>query len=242
MLNKFEKFIRDQLVAAGQATQYNVDSISIRIDPLFQLLKKYNVLEDLKEGTILDIGCAYGVITAFMLTRVKARRAVGVDYNINSVSVANHAARYANINCIFLQSDVKALPFATQTFDLVIACDCLLYSSTPNFVVFPEVRRILKKGGVFLLKVTNKCYPKDLSTGLWGIQYLPDFLARRYVKFSKNRSTYIDIRTPSSFQTMRALRSSGFSHIHLHAYDRRIDKPFLKWFAPFFMTISIKPQ
>ncbi len=209
---------------------------------MLEALQSYVNLDRFVDDTLLDMGCGYGAMAVMLAERLGCFQAIGFDYDFWKVAVANESARASGAPGVFFQAEVNSIPLRERCCRLVISSDCLYYVHTKLEMVIPEVYRVLKPGGTFLLKVTNRCFPRDAPTGLWGIQYLPKSLAEKYVRFSKIRASYRDVRTPNPFRAVRLLQNAGFADIRLFAWSKRFNKPILKWFAPWFGILAAKQQ
>jgi SAM-dependent methyltransferase len=99
---------------------------------------------------ILDIGCGSGGITLHMVERHGAGHATGFDVELPVIQAARlrAAKRGLSARATFVQAPPGPLPFADQTFDTVFSKDALLHVPDKD-VLFAEVFRVLKPGGVF---------------------------------------------------------------------------------------------
>ena len=110
-------------------------------------LLRQSVLTHLKrEMTILDLGAGAGILPQ-MNFKGLAARVCGVDLDPRVVD--NPMLDEGKLG------DVGAIPYADNTFDLVVANNVLEHLSDPR-VVFAEVVRVLKPDGVFVFKTPNK--------------------------------------------------------------------------------------
>lgn len=104
-------------------------------------------------GRILELGSGTGRLT-IPLARVAGRRVVGVDMSMPMLARAVEKRRRllkAKRPSLFL-GDVRTLPFADNTFQLVIAPYGMLQSMTRERdlrQIMQEAARVLKPGGVF---------------------------------------------------------------------------------------------
>src|SRR5512132_1194112 len=74
------------------------------------------VLELIPEGgTVLDLGCGAGLVTADLTIRA---RVVGVDISLAQIELARRNAPAAR----FVRADMVDLAFASGSFDAVVAC------------------------------------------------------------------------------------------------------------------------
>jgi SAM-dependent methyltransferase len=112
----------------------------------------------------LDVGCGHQVLPPWRLDaerRLIARsgRVVGVD--VDRESIRNHAT----IRLRALAS-LSALPFASETFDLVTANMVAEHLESPE-TQFAEVARVLRPGGVFLFHTPNaRAYTTRLARAI----------------------------------------------------------------------------
>ena len=92
---------------------------------------------------ILDVGCGNGRYLS--ICRDRRVYAVGCDLSFGMLQVADHAA--------LVNADATSLPFASESFDVVLAPH-MLYEVSNVRRALTEIRRVLKPGGV-LMAVTN---------------------------------------------------------------------------------------
>ena len=99
---------------------------------------------------ILDAGCGTGLLT-LALRRVLTRpaRITAVDLSLSSLLTARRAAGdpVPKHRVCFAQSDVLALPFADNSFDLIVTSGVLEY--VPLHEGMREMSRVLAPGGYF---------------------------------------------------------------------------------------------
>ena len=97
---------------------------------------------------ILDVGCASG----WFLSRVKLRypksRCVGVD--IYKKAIEYGEKRYKSLKLI--HADAHALPFADNSFDLVICAEVLEHVASPEKVL-REIERVLGPRGTAIIEM-----------------------------------------------------------------------------------------
>jgi malonyl-CoA O-methyltransferase len=112
------------------------DGLLSRIEPLL-----------IDAGTVVDLGAATGGATRRLEKRFQAAHVISID-------LANRMLRKARskkswfAKSSFAQADARALPFATESIDVVFANMLLPWLSDPA-PALSEVARVLRKGGVF---------------------------------------------------------------------------------------------
>lgn len=124
-------------------------------------------LPDSREINVLDIGCGNGALLNALQDRIKS--GVGVDESAGMIEQAKK--RNAKIEKLsFLVINGPVLPFADQTFDVVISMMSFRYLDWDPLL--HEVKRVCKAGGKFLIldmvtvPVGFREYPKFLSDKL----------------------------------------------------------------------------
>ena len=102
-----------------------------------------------EEGCVLDLGCGPGTHLARLHERRPQLTEVGADVSTGMLA----AARSAVPSCLPVALDACALPFADDSFDLVMA-NHMLYHVADLDRAASELRRVIRPGGA-LLAVTN---------------------------------------------------------------------------------------
>jgi SAM-dependent methyltransferase len=106
------------------------------------------VVDTLKRGAMLDVGCATGALTERVRQRFGFARAVGVDF----VPAVLDRGRQAYPRIEFKEAALPDLPFGEAEFDLVVASE-VLYYLTPDAQTeaISAFARLLQPGGYFLV-------------------------------------------------------------------------------------------
>ena len=102
----------------------------------------------------LDIGCGIGDQTLLLAKATRPDgRATGLDI---SLPLLDHARRRAGQSAsmdriTFAQGDMRALPFAPNTFDWAWSVDCVGYPADDLLPILEGICRIVRPGGVIAL-------------------------------------------------------------------------------------------
>ena len=130
------------------------DGLVSRLEPL--LIDGY---------TILDLGSATG--TTGRQLRRRFRRAHIVSLDISRAMLEQARRRKSLLSkSSFVLADAEMLPFASGTFDLVVANQLLPWIADPG-AVFREVARVLGKGGVFAFATLGPDSLREIA-GAWA--------------------------------------------------------------------------
>ncbi|MGN1422064.1 MAG: class I SAM-dependent methyltransferase [Oscillospiraceae bacterium] len=98
------------------------------------------------EGTsVLDIGTGTGVLPRALYGT--GARFTGVDISENQIKQAQRLAAESNMSIDFLCSGAEDIPFAENSFDCVLACQCFWYFDHERLA--EKLYSVLKSGGRF---------------------------------------------------------------------------------------------
>lgn len=105
-----------------------------------------------KKDHVLDIGCGGGATLGRLSKRVLEGHLTGVDYSAVSVKLSGqtNAEDIAKGKMEVLEASVEKLPFEDETFDKIVTVESFYFWPDPAENL-KEVRRVMKKGGMFLL-------------------------------------------------------------------------------------------
>jgi SAM-dependent methyltransferase len=115
---------------------------------------------DVPNLTVLDAGCGDGVHGVVLSDRPEMRY-VGIDISPAALKLTQSRVR-PDFQCI--QGDITRLPFADNTFDLVVSFGVIAYTADP-IGAFGELCRVCKPEG----RIAIWIYPK--SAGLSGLAF-----------------------------------------------------------------------
>lgn len=134
----------------------DVHHMTMKLNRYERSVAKY--LQSLKlnlnsDSLVLDAGSGTGIITqAFHSSALPAQRIVSLDLSLKSLGVAREELKEKHkflSRTDFVESNVLAMPFPDETFELVLTCGVLEY--TPLDKGLEEMARVLKRGAALVL-------------------------------------------------------------------------------------------
>jgi ubiquinone/menaquinone biosynthesis C-methylase UbiE len=131
-------------------------------------------------GKVLDIGTGPGFLAIEVARRLWGRgcQVVGLDLSEAMLDLAAGNARRRSLEgqLLWLQADVKAIPFGDGEFDFVASSDSLHHWEDP-LLALNEIARVLKDEGNYLIHDLKRpaCVGTLLASSLIGLTVPPDF-------------------------------------------------------------------
>ena len=154
-----------------------------------------------EDDRVLDIGCGGGATLHRMAEKVTSGHVTGVDYSDVSVETSrrNNEKNISSGKLDVLEGSVENLPFADDSFDKIITVESFYFWPDPQENL-KEVRRVLKKGGTFLLVADT--YNKD------GLD----------PKTLENICRF-HLFTPTAEEFRKLFEKAGFTDIQIHVKE-----------------------
>jgi SAM-dependent methyltransferase len=121
----------------------------LRLDRIFELL----AAENLGSGTVVDLGCGYGMALCFAAFGDKRRRLVGCDLDAHRVAVARQAL--GNLNADVTVADIRQ--FELPPAGLILILDVLQYlPAAEQQVLLKRCCSALAPGGILVFRVHDR--------------------------------------------------------------------------------------
>ncbi|WP_020060184.1 class I SAM-dependent methyltransferase [Bacillus sp. 123MFChir2] len=153
---------------------------------------------DVKEKRVIDIGCGGGIYTKQLA--LMGAEVIGVDFSNQMIQAAKENCTHIS-NASFTQGDAYNIPFADETFDIVLSRAVIHHlDHIPKF--FQEAYRILKRNGILILQ--------DRTIEDCTIPGSPEHI-RGYFFSCYPKLIHIEAkRRPETNQILHLLRDIGF--------------------------------
>ena len=120
-------------------------------------------------GKLLEVPVGTGVLTMSVYQALPGADITCLDYSPDMMAAAQEKAKRLGIaNVTFTQGDVGALPFADESFDIVLSLNGF-HAFPDKEAAYRETFRVLKKGGTFCgcFYIRDECRRTD-----WFIRHL----------------------------------------------------------------------
>lgn len=112
-----------------------------------------NLAELKQRELVLDLGCGTGFFTLELARR--GATVIGVDASAEMLNAAKTKAAMEKLPISFHLAQADSLPFASQSFDLVVGVTVLCYAEQPDLIL-REANRLLKDSGRIVVGELNR--------------------------------------------------------------------------------------
>jgi len=131
----------------------DVHNLIMKFNGYENSLAKYLRAADLElneNSLVLDAGSGSGIVTmGFYKAGFRPRRTVALDLSLNLLKISAEQFKSAGDNISAVQGNIVKLPFADETFDLILSCGVLEYVALDKGL--KEFARVLKTGAKLVL-------------------------------------------------------------------------------------------
>jgi demethylmenaquinone methyltransferase/2-methoxy-6-polyprenyl-1,4-benzoquinol methylase len=149
-------------------------------DLIDQAMQPRFEMADLGNLHVLDAGIGTGAMScAFASQCGHAFDLVGTDVSSEMLRHADENLQKCNIKARLVQGDLNALPFADNTFDVVMVAHVLEHMADPE-VALAELCRVLKPGGVLIACITRRSSAGAYIQFKWRTHRVDSDTAKRW--------------------------------------------------------------
>lgn len=155
---------------------------------------------------VLECGCGPGWLWRENVARIPSGCVLTLtDLSPGMVAEAEAALAPTGHDFRFRPADIQALPFAADSFDVVVA-NHMLYHVPDREKALAEVVRVLRPGGRFLAATNGEAHMREL-------------VALRALAFAADDPLPVSMSLPFTLQNGRAQLESWFDDVTLLLYD-----------------------
>jgi len=163
---------------------YDVENRERKARTMTAVLADY-LREPLDRYDLLNVGGSAGIIDNYLADHF--RRVVGIDIDERAISHAQ--ATYRRDNLEFRLADALNLPFADDSFDVVVCSH--VYEHVPDpYKMFREIRRVMKQNGICYFSAGNRLMWNEPHYNLPLLSVLPRPLAHIYIRLAGKAPHY----------------------------------------------------
>lgn len=148
----------------------------VRLDYIKSKITEH--FKDPKHITILDMGCAAGLVSEPLAQwgAPKKISVTGIDASEQLIEAAKHHAKENGVAVTYRTSDVDVLVAAKETYDVVLALEIIEHVDEQAHFV-KQAATLLKENGLMIFSTLNRS-PKGFLLGIIGAEYILRWLPR----------------------------------------------------------------
>jgi SAM-dependent methyltransferase len=171
-----------------------------RVGKALKIVAQLRAERPLEGAEVLDIGCGNGVIARELARAVGAGTVVGVDVVDQRTTFEGYA---------FERVVGTTLPFADDTFDIVITNHCIEHvgGREDQLNHLREIARVLRDDGIGYLALPNRWALVEPHFQLPFLSWLPESLRTPYVRLFRRGAAY-DCDIPTGAELGRLLEAA----------------------------------
>lgn len=163
----------------------DVHNLALKLNGYRDSVAKFLRSLDLQIGPgsmVLDAGSGTGIVTlAFHRAGYRPAKTVAFDLSRNSLEIATEQAKKEKFadsrNIVAVQGNILNMPFADDSFDLVLSCGVLEY--VPLDEGLSELARVLRSGGQLVLLPVKPSLVGSVLELLYNFKIHPPESVRR---------------------------------------------------------------
>jgi ubiquinone/menaquinone biosynthesis C-methylase UbiE len=122
--------------------------------PWYKLVIEY--LPSVEGRRVLEMACGRGGFSRLLAAR--GARMFGADFSSTALQIARGKSGYAEaqpgIRLELTQADAQNLPYASNSFDMIVSCETIEHLPDPS-VALREMARVARPGGLLFLTTPN---------------------------------------------------------------------------------------
>lgn len=234
--------------ATSWPKMYDKQSRETKAARMIKTLNHFFGKRSLSKMSLLDVGASTGIIDNTLA--LKIGRVTGIDIDKTAIAYAKKSFHRKNLH--FAVGDAMNLKFKNNSFDILICTHIYEHVSSPQ-VLFTELYRVLKPGGVCYLAAMNSLWPIEPHYKLPFLSWLPKTVANIYIKSTNKAERYYE--SPLNYWQLQTLikyqgfkindyTAKIFSSSHQFGYGTiplgKLVAPFMTYAAPTFFWMLTK--
>jgi 2-polyprenyl-3-methyl-5-hydroxy-6-metoxy-1,4-benzoquinol methylase len=200
---------------AATALQATLDTNSVLVErrgaPLLDVLFRELGVASLAGVELLDVGCGYGALALYFAFH--GASVTAIDPHEHRIAIGQEIADRHGLAARFERAHAQRLEGPDGAFDVAVQNNSLCYivPRADRDAALRHVHRVLRPGGVLLVRDPNRWHPRDQFTRLPLVQLLPPRQARAVAE--RAGRTRSNVRVVSPVAARRELRRAGFGRV-----------------------------
>ena len=230
----FEQAVRDYYEARAIDTTTdavtttcatNTTLVPARAETVTELLAQLVGRRSLAGARVLDTGCGFGALAAYLALRERPAHVTGIDVRDDLIDAARRVSTQAGVeNLDFRVLDMRTLPGVPEnSFDVAIVNNAFIYLRSEEAMAdaAAALARVLVPGGQVIVYHANRWRLREPFTGSPMMGILGPRSAAAVGSVTGWRGNHERLSLLSPFAMARILRRAGFEDTAIGAIDHR---------------------
>lgn len=168
MINKEDMFMNKQNIYDNDEffqKHMDIRKLDRSANSLIEIPALLNLLPDINDKVILDIGCGAGD-QCKLYSKMGAKEVLGIDISRNMINLAKKYNSFENIK--YENKAIEDLEISTNQFDIITSS--LVFHYIENFdIVLDKIYKLLKSGGYLIFSQENPLVTGHKEHSRWII-------------------------------------------------------------------------
>ncbi len=203
----------------GQArnlVDYNITSAARRAHELAKFCELAFGLA-MRGRDVIDLGCGFGMIGTTLVLDHAARSLQLVDHNPEFLDAAAAMVAESGLAQVkIVRSSLDDFDIPEESAHVILMIDLFHVRSFDHPAVLSRCRKALRRGGVMLVRTTNRVTAIDQATMVEGPNMLPPRWADPFVRWRSGGSlSYDDRAARAPGDVVNSLDQAGFTNMRI---------------------------
>lgn len=198
------------------------------IEQYTDLFKRF-VKKDLKECSILDIGCSHGALAVNIAPFV--RKVKGIDVKEDMIKEGNEKIEKQGLKNIKLIVQSVYDFDEKNKYDICIVSDVLEHVKEQKELMKISIKAT-KENGIFYINIPNKWWPFEAHCHIPFITYIPKSWIEPYEKIVAFYDRYINFLRKKPRKKFRDIHSMGYKQFCNFLNELELDYEFVTFDKP----------
>lgn len=204
IISNLTKYYEEDLSLKNNERRIDERLKRVRAKNTIKLLKRNNI--DIRNKTILDLGCGWGEFTKELLD-AGAKKVVGIEPDRDRLEIAKNIMSSYGSKAVLKYGFGEEMEYK-EKFDIIINYTVIEHTQEPYKVLHNCLRALKKKGVMFLLH-PNYLVPYESHYNVFFPSFMPKKLAKIYLKLLKKNPNFVEeLKYVTYWKTIRELKKN----------------------------------
>jgi 2-polyprenyl-6-hydroxyphenyl methylase / 3-demethylubiquinone-9 3-methyltransferase len=208
-MNNLDQY--NELASVWWAKESPFASLQQLNTPRFAFFNQYH--SNWENTAVLDAGCGGGFLSEELAK--KGAHVWAIDTAEQLLAKAKEHAQEGGLNIRYSKASCEQIPFAKNTFDVVVCVDVLEHLANPQLALI-EFMRVLKPGGTLFFDTINRTI-----LAKWIVYFFMENISKTIPKGTHNPKMFLKPREVEIFLTHAGFTEIIFSGLSVGEFSKK---------------------